>query len=85
MRTLYVYILASGSRVLYTGVTNNLARRLAEHREGSSGAFTTRHEAVRLVYFEAVPGPLTAIGRAKQIKSWTRRKRVALIEAMNPE
>lgn len=84
MRALYVYIMASRSRVLYTGVTNNLVGRVAEHRAMVPGSFTARYRITRLVYFEKVEGPLNAIRREKAIKTWTRARRVALIQSQNP-
>ncbi len=84
MRTYYVYILASRSRVLYIGVTNDLARRLAEHRSGSTPGFTSKYNVTRLVCVEDFLDPGTAIAREKQIKNWRREKKVALIEAANP-
>ena len=83
-RTYYVYILASRSRVLYTGITNNLERRLREHRLGERDGFTKRYRIHRLVLFECFRDPRAAIAREKQIKSWRREKKVALIEAQNP-
>lgn len=82
-RTFYVYILASRSRILYTGVTNDLRRRLGEHREGSPGSFTKRYRINRLVYFESTHDVRAAIAREKQIKAWSREKRVALVEEHN--
>jgi putative endonuclease len=85
VRTYYVYVLASRSRVLYIGVTNNLMRRVSEHREGrDAGAFTARYRVTRLVYFEVFTYVLDAIAREKQIKSWRRSKKVDLIERRNP-
>src|SRR5712692_2606159 len=80
----HVYILASRSRTLYTGVSNNLIRRIFEHREGLEQGFTSRYRIHRLVYVESFRDVRTAIAREKQIKSWGRTKRVALIEARNP-
>ncbi len=80
----YVYILASRSRNLYTGVTNNIYRRLWEHREGQPTGFTKRYRIHRLVYLEPHEYVRTAMTREKQIKAWRRAKRVALIEAGNP-
>ena len=83
--TYTVYILTNAHRtVLYTGVTNDLRRRLAEHREGRGGAFTRRYNAHVLVYAEPFPHVNDAIAREKQIKSWSRRRKVDLIEAHNP-
>ena len=84
-RSLFVYILASKDRKLYTGLAGNLAKRLERHRSGaSSKAYTSRHGIDRLVYFERV-SPENARERERQIKGWTRAKRVALIESVNPE
>ncbi|MCH7978846.1 MAG: GIY-YIG nuclease family protein [Acidobacteria bacterium] len=80
----YVYILASRSRNLYTGVTNNIYRRLWEHHEGRSNAFAKRYRIHRLVYLEPHEDVRIAIAREKQIKAWRRAKRVSLIEAGNP-
>ena len=83
-RTYYVYILASRSRTLYTGVTNNLARRMAEHRERLLPGFASRYRIHRLVYYEAYRDVRQAIFRETQIKKWRREKKVALIDASNP-
>ena len=80
----YVYILASLSQVLYTGVTNDLLRRVSEHRAGKPGSFTARYQITRLVYYEEHRSILAAIAREKAIKHWTREQRVQLIEASNP-
>jgi len=69
---------------LYTGITNNLARRVGEHRLGEGKSFTMRYRVHRLVFFERFHDARTAIAREKQIKSWRREKKVALIEAVNP-
>jgi putative endonuclease len=79
----YVYILASRSRILYTGVTNNLVSRVSQHREGLVPGFTTRYRIHCLVYFEMYRNVRAAIAREKEIKGWSRTKRVALIEARN--
>jgi len=84
-RTFFVYILASSSRVLYVGVTNNLARRLLEHRSGASPGFAAAHGAHRLVYCETTPNPIAAIAREKQLKGWKRIRKLRLIESTNPE
>ena len=68
----YVYILSSRSRNLYTGVTNNLARRVSEHRQGLIPGFTHRYRIHRLVYFEPFVDVRAAISREKQIKKWRR-------------
>ena len=82
-----VYILSNRRNgVLYTGVTNDLRRRLSEHRSGlDPSSFTARYNLDRLVYFETTSDIRAAIEREKQIKGWLRRKKIALIEAVNPE
>lgn len=77
-------MLASRSHNLYTGVTNNLLRRLVEHREGLLPGFTKHYRIHRLVHYESFGDIRAAIARKKQIKGWNRAKRVALIEAANP-
>ncbi|MFI5235305.1 MAG: GIY-YIG nuclease family protein, partial [Gemmatimonadales bacterium] len=70
----FVYLLASYSRVLYVGVTNDLARRVAEHKAGSIPGFTAHYRVNRLVYFEECSDIGSAIAREKQIKGWNREK-----------
>ncbi len=84
LRTVYVSILASRSRVLYIGVTNDIARRLAEHRSKTLPGFTDRYNVSRLVYLETYPDPVSAIAREKHLKCWRRDKKIRLIEAKNP-
>ena len=83
MKTYYVYVLASASRTLYVGVTNNLERRVYQHRAKLHEGFTTRYNVNRLVHFEVFNDVLVAIAREKQIKGWTRAKKIALIESVN--
>jgi putative endonuclease len=83
-RTYCVYIVASRSHTLYTGVRNNLVRRIYEHKRGLIAGFTKKYRINRLVYFEVFGDVRAAIAREKQVKSWTRAKRIALIEANNP-
>ena len=83
MRTFHVYILASRSRTLYIGVTNDIVKRLAQHRTGTD-AFSSRYRCVRLVFVESASDARTAIAREKQLKRWRRDKKIALIEALNP-
>lgn len=85
MHTYYVYILASVKRTLYIGVTNDLRRRLYEHKTGAVPGFTTRYKVDRFVYFEAVGQAETAIQREKQLKGWVRKRKLELIESQNPE
>ena len=83
-RNYYVYILTNRSGTLYTGVTNNLMRRLTEHKRGVTPGFATRYRIDRLVYFEETTDVHAALQREKQIKAWTRKKRIDLINSMNP-
>lgn len=80
----YVYIMASRSRTLYTGVTNDLERRVYEHKKKLVPGFTAKYNIERLVYFEVTEDVHTAISREKQIKGWTRSKKLALIGSSNP-
>jgi len=76
--------MASRSRTLYTGITDNIYRRALQHKSGTIEGFTKRYHINRLVYFETFKYVNNAIRREKQIKSWDRAKRLALIESMNP-
>jgi putative endonuclease len=80
----FVYILTNRSRTLYTGVTRDLERRMYEHRMKLLTGFTSRYNVNRLVYFETTSDVRSAIGREKEIKSWRRDKKIALIQASNP-
>jgi len=84
-RTYYVYILASASAVLYTGVTNNLLARVGRHRLKLVPGFTQKYNVNRPVHFESFSNIREAIAREKEIKAWRRAKRAALIESMNPK
>ena len=83
-RSYWVYIVASQTRVLYIGVTNDIARRVAEHRAGEGSAFMRRYHVHRLVYAEEFADVHDAIHREKTLKGWTRARKVALIEETNP-
>ncbi len=83
-RTYYVYIMASKSRVIYTGVTGFLMTRVLRHRSGKGGEFTSRYQVHRLVYFASFHNVGDAIARETEIKKWRREKKVALIEERNP-
>ncbi|MBN9616293.1 MAG: GIY-YIG nuclease family protein [Acidobacteriales bacterium] len=80
----YVYIMGSRSHDLYVGFTNNITRRVSEHRAGRPGAYTARYNINRLVYCEHFTYVLNAIAREKELKDWNRNKKLALIEASNP-
>jgi putative endonuclease len=73
------------SRTIYTGVTNNLIRRVYEHKQKLITGFTEKYNIDRLVYYEETSGVEAAIAREKQIKGWLREKKIILIESMNPE
>jgi len=83
-KTFHVYLLASDSGVLYTGITNDLARRIREHKEKKVPGFTQKYNVTKLIWFEAHGRATSAIAREKQIKGWSRAKKIALIEASNP-
>ena len=84
-RQYYVYIMSNRSGTLYVGMTNNLARRVWEHGQMLVPGFTSRYKISRLIYAEAFKTPLDAIAREKQIKGWTRAKKLALIRTLNPQ
>ena len=81
----YVYIMTNRSKVLYTGVTSDLTRRVYEHKEKLVEGFTKRYNLTMLVYYEAGDDISAAIQREKQIKGWLRRRKIELIESMNPQ
>jgi len=85
MKQYYVYILTNNSGTLYTGVTDDLVRRVHEHKSKLIEGFTKKYNITRLVYYEITSDVKAAIQREKQIKGWLRRKKIALIEAANPE
>jgi len=84
MKQYYVYIMTNHSRTLYTGVTNNLERRVYEHKHKLVPGFTQKYNITMLVYYEETPDVHVAIAREKQIKGWLRSKKIALIESLNP-
>ncbi len=85
MKQYYIYILSSKSKTLYTGMTDNLLRRTFEHKSKKIKGFTSRYNITGLVYYEITNDAKSAIAREKQIKGWIRKKKIALIESMNPE
>jgi putative endonuclease len=86
MKNLFVYIMTNRKNgVLYTGVTNNLERRVYQHKRKIIHGFTSKYNCTRLVHYDSVPDAYAAIAREKQIKGWLRKKEIALIESMNPE
>jgi putative endonuclease len=85
MRTYVVYILTNRSGTLYVGMTNNLVLRLEQHRAHAMPGFTARYRLDRLIHAEIYPTPREAMARERQLKGWRRAKKIALIEAQNPE
>ena len=83
----YVYILSNATNTtIYTGVTNDLIRRVYEHKNNlEPKSFCTKYNVHKLVYFECTPSRYSAIEREKQIKSWNRKRKNKLIETMNPK
>lgn len=83
MKQDYVYIMTNRSGTLYTGVTNDLARRVCEHKEGTGSRFTAKYRLTRLRYFEETRNVQAALAREKQLKSWTRAQKLELIASVN--
>ena len=83
-REYYFYMMASYRGALYAGVTNDLTRRLYEHQQKVVEGFTKKYNVTKLVYYETTDSIEAAIEREKQVKGWLRRKKVALIETVNP-
>ncbi|MBI5299588.1 MAG: GIY-YIG nuclease family protein [Deltaproteobacteria bacterium] len=84
MKQYYVYIMANQPKTLYTGITNNLPRRAYEHKNKLIRGFTEKYNVTKLVYFEETEDVNVAIAREKQIKGWLRKRKITLIESMNP-
>ncbi len=85
MKSYFIYIMASSKNgTLYIGVTNDLVRRVYEHKNDLVKGFTSRYKVHQLVYFEQTPNITSAIQREKQIKSWRRKWKLELIEKTNP-
>ncbi len=86
MKQGYVYIMSNFNRTtLYIGVTNNIERRVQEHKSGKNEGFTDRYNCVYLVYYEKIQGMMNAIKREKQLKNWQREWKFNLIKDANPE
>ena len=85
MKSYYVYILVNKSKMLYTGVTSNLEKRIYEHRHHLINGYTKKYNINKLVYFEETNDINAAIEREKQIKGWLRQKKITLIESANPD
>ena len=85
MKQYYVYIMTNKSKTLYIGVTENLERRVYEHKNKLIEGFTRKYNITKLAYHKVTNDVQSAIQREKQIKGWLWRKKIALIEAVNPE
>lgn len=85
MKEYFVYILTNQSGTLYIGVTNNLERRVLEHKNKLIEGFTKKYNLNKLIYFESCKDINDAITREKQLKGWTRKKKLNLIQKINPE
>ena len=84
MKDYYVYIMTNKSGTLYTGMTNEIERRVWEHKHKTARGFTSRYNINRLIYFEDFYDVQQAIDREKEIKGWRRSKKIRLIESVNP-
>lgn len=84
MSQYFVYIMTNRSKTLYTGVTNDLMRRVFEHKNKLVPGFTSKYNINKLIYVEATPDVRAAISREKQIKGWVRSRKIVMIEAVNP-
>ena len=85
MKTYYVYIMSNQTGTLYTGMTNNLERRIYEHKNGLGDGFTKKYNITRLIYFEETGDVQTALAREKEIKKWRRAKKLDLVRTVNPK
>jgi len=81
----YVHILTNSTRRLYTGVTNDLYRRMYEHKNKQVPGFTNKYNLTWLAYYETTDDIVSAISREKQIKGWLRKRKLAMVESMNPK
>ena len=84
MKQYFIYIMTSPSGTLYTGMTNDLRRRVFQHKHKLIEGFTKKYDVTRLAYFEETSDVRAAIAREKEIKGWRRSKKVALIKSLNP-
>jgi putative endonuclease len=84
MRKYWVYIMANLSKTIYVGMTDDLERRIFEHKSKLIKGFTKKYDCTLLVYFESLDDPTKTINREKQVKGLTRVKKIALIESVNP-
>ena len=85
MKEYYVYIMSNKSGTLYTGVTNDLERRVSQHKSKTVRGFTEKYNITRLLYFESTNDVISAVAREKQIKRMLKSKKIELIKMMNPQ
>ena len=85
MREYYVYIMTNRSGTLYICVTNDLERRVFEHKQKLVQGFTSKYNIGRLIYYEATSDVHAAITREKELKGWTRKRKLDLVRSMNPK
>jgi len=85
MKNYYVYIMSSKTGTLYIGMTNDIKKRVYQHKNHLIPGFTNKYNIDRLLYVETVSDPISAISREKQIKKWRREKKIAIIDSMNPD
>jgi putative endonuclease len=84
-RQYWLYIMANEGRTIYVGSTSNLAARVRQHKDGHGGAFTAKYRLTKLVYFEETDDAAAVVARERQLKGWLRARKVALVEAADPE
>jgi putative endonuclease len=80
----WIYVMSNVSRTLYIGMTNDLVRRVWEHRQKTNPGFTVQYNVTQLVYFEEAAHPQVAIAREKELKGWRRSRKIELISSVNP-
>lgn len=85
MKSYWVYIITNKSGTLYTGITNNLVRRIFEHKQKIIPGFTTKYNIDKLIFFQEFSNPNDAIAAEKKIKGWTRKKKIDLVKSINPD
>ncbi len=85
MAQYYVYLMTNATRTLYIGVTNDLLRRVCEHKCKRTDGFTKKYNVTWLAYYEVASDVYAALTREKQLKKWSRSKKIALIQSMNPQ
>lgn len=85
MKNYYIYIMTSQSGTLYIGMTNDIKKRVYQHKKHLIPGFTDKYNVDQLLYVETTSDPVSAIRREKQLKKWRREKKVALVDSQNPD